>query len=405
MVIGTKRVSEEKLILKRILFVDDEIQILKSLSRLFIDKEYDVVTAENGEDALKILESQEINLIVSDMRMPNMDGYQLLSKVREKYPKILRVILSGYADETITFRALQQNIAKLYMFKPWKNDMLIKLVEQIFETEDLLSHSDLLLLINNIEELPTIQSSYQRIIGMIEKDTDHLTEIAREIERDLSISTKVLHIANSAFYGVKTGSIKQAVTYLGLQNIRNLILATSIMDSISVTGVGMDFAQKVWEHAFLTNKILFFIFEKCLKKKMSELANSAGLLHNIGIVFMLKFFSKNYINFVNKTVDEGFVFIELEKAEFKVTHQETGGYLLRWWDLPFPIVEAALYHHNPFDERIVNSELVIGVHIAQKYAWDMMEISQMTGFHSEAFERIGLKQSEFEEKLNMVTWI
>ncbi|WP_291300363.1 HDOD domain-containing protein [Desulfosporosinus sp. BICA1-9] len=94
--------------------------------------------------------------------------------------------------------------------------------------------------------------------------------------------------------------------------------------------------------------------------------------------------------------------MELERAEFNATHQETGGYLLRWWDLPFPIVEAALYHHNPFDERIVNSELVIGVHIAQKYAWDMLKVPQLTRFSPEAFMKIGLVQSEFEEELNML---
>jgi len=151
--------------MKRILFVDDEVQILKSLTRLFIDTDYDVLTAESGAEALKVLENEEVNLVVSDMRMPNMDGYQLLCKVREKYPKILRVILSGYADEKIVFKALQQNISKLYLFKPWNNDLLLKLVEQIFETEDLLSNSDLLLLINNIEELPTIASSFQMRIS------------------------------------------------------------------------------------------------------------------------------------------------------------------------------------------------------------------------------------------------
>jgi len=177
------------------------------------------------------------------------------------------------------------------------------------------------------------------------------------------------------------------------------------MDSISVSGVGMDFAEELWNHAFLSNKILLFIFEKCLQKRIPEVANSAGLLHNIGVVFMLKSFSKNYMNFRNKAaVKDGFDFIELEKAEFKATHQETGGYLLRWWDLPFPIVEAALYHHIPFDERIVNSELVIAVHIAQKYAWDIMKAPQMTRFFPEAFVKIGLKQSEFEEKFCMMTW-
>ena len=389
--------------MKKILFVDDEVQILKSLSRLFIDSEYDVFTAESGEEALKIMETQEINLIVSDMRMPNMDGYQLLSKVRVDYPKTLRVILSGHADEKIAFKSLLQNISKFYLYKPWNNDVLLKLVEQIFETEDLLSNNDLLLLINNIEALPTIQASYMRVINLLEMDAD-ISEISQEIERDPAISTKVLHIANSAFYGVKTGSVKQAVTYLGLQNIRSLILATSIMDSMSLSG-GTDFAEELWQHAFLTNKILHFIYEKCLQKKIAGVANSAGLLHNIGFIFMLKYYGKEYLDFRKQSAaDDGFDVLALEKLHFKATHQETGGYLLKWWDLPYPLVEAALYHHTPFDSRVVDTTLVIAVHIAQKYAADIMKIPQMTKFYLESFPRLGLNQAEFEAKIDSLTW-
>ncbi|MFZ5968754.1 MAG: response regulator [Bacillota bacterium] len=122
---------------RRILLVDDEIHILKSLTRVFIGTDYQIFTANSGADALSILRNQEVDLIVSDMRMPNMDGYELLYKVKIDYPDILGVILSAYADEKLIFRALQQNIAKHYIPKPWENDKLIKLIDQIFKTEAL----------------------------------------------------------------------------------------------------------------------------------------------------------------------------------------------------------------------------------------------------------------------------
>lgn len=64
-----------------------------------------------------------------------MDGYQLLRMVKDQYPRVLRVVLSGYSDEKLVIKALQQNIAKFYIFKPWNNEKLLKLVEQIFDTE------------------------------------------------------------------------------------------------------------------------------------------------------------------------------------------------------------------------------------------------------------------------------
>lgn len=362
------------------------------------DQDYEIFTAESGLEALNLLEKEEIDLVVSDMRMPGMDGYELLSKIKILYPGILRIILSGYSEEQLIIKALQQSIAKMYLFKTWESGQLIKMIQQLLKTEDLLKSKDLLLLINNIKELPTIKSSYQRILAMIEEDVD-IADIAEQIEKDQSIATKVLHIANSAFYAVKTGSVHYAVTFLGLQNIRNLILSTSIFERFESKGMNMEYINKLWSHSFLTNKILVFLYEKCLGKKIDELSSSAGLLHNVGVVFMLKSFPKNYKTVEDKAEREQLNLVELEEAEYKVTHQETGGYLLKWWELPFPIVEAALYHHNPFDERVINQLLVSAVHISQKYAWDILGEPVLTPFYEEVFGVIGLSQTEFENKL------
>lgn len=391
------------IIVKKILLVDDEAQILRSLYRIFIDTDYEVFTAETGMDALTILEEETIDLIISDMRMPFMDGYQLLSVVKEKYPKILRVILSGYADEKIVLKALQQNIAKIYLFKPWNNTDLLNLINQMFETEEMLTSNELKLLINNLEDLPALESTHQRIIQLIEDDAD-IEQISKVIEQDQSVSTQVLHIANSAYYGVKTGSLNQAISFLGLQNIRNITLSTSIMNVKGISGAEDGSLEKFWKHSFLTNKLFMYIYSRHLHAKLPEVATSAGLLHNIGEVFMLNYLSKDYIKQRRKAQEEGISILEFEQQMFKVTHQQVGGYLLRWWELPFPIVEAALFHHNPLDSRIVNKELISAVHIAQKYAWDILRYPQLTEFYPEIFEEMGLDQHEFEDDLRDMAW-
>ena len=388
--------------MKRILLVDDEIQILNSLKRLFIDEEYELLTADSGEQALNILSMENISLIISDMRMPVMDGFQLLSKVMNLYPKIPRVILSGYADEKLVYNAIDKSIAMTYVFKPWKTEQLLNLIEQIFETEDVLESKDLLLLVNNMGELPTIKSSHQRIISVIESGRE-ISEIVKMIELDPAISTKLLRISNSAFFGIKTGSVNQAVKYLGLQNVSNLILSIAIMDSTTVVGVGAEHVEKLWRHANVTNKIILFIYSKLFSKSIPEISTSAGLLHNIGTVFLLKCFPKEYIRNIKSIEKESKELIKYEKSVFKVSHQEIGGYLLRWWKLPHPIVEAALYHHNPLDACIVNTELVCCVHIAQKYAWDLMGDDHFTEFYYEAFQRIGINQREFENRIREIS--
>ena len=184
------------------------------MSETFNNSEYELVTAESGLWALDLLEAVDIDLIISDLRIPLMTGYDLLAKVKEKYPNVIRIIMSSIAEEAAVFKAILNNVAKFYILKPLGNLRLLEYIGQIFETEEILKSKDLLYLINNIEKLPTIQASYQKILNMIERDAD-TSAIADEIEKDYSISSKLLQIANSAYYGLQTGSVKHATIYLG----------------------------------------------------------------------------------------------------------------------------------------------------------------------------------------------
>ena len=129
---------------------------------------------------------------------------------------------------------LQKNIAKLYILKPWENDVLINTIEKVFEIENVLrNNKNVLKLVNNAEELPTIKTSYQKIINVIEND-EEIYKIVDAIECDNSIVIKLLHIVNSSYYGVKTGSIKRAVAYLGLDNIKNIVITSAFIDGLSI---------------------------------------------------------------------------------------------------------------------------------------------------------------------------
>jgi len=139
--------------MKKILIVDDEIQILKSLTRMFMDTDYRIYTAQNSNDALSIIESEGIDMIISDMRMPLVDGYRLLNIVKEKYPKIIRILLSGYTEEKPMYRALLHNLAKLYIFKPWNNNDFLMNVKKLFENDDQMNSRDLVDIIEDLDQI------------------------------------------------------------------------------------------------------------------------------------------------------------------------------------------------------------------------------------------------------------
>ena len=385
--------------LKRILFVDDEAQILRSITRLFMDTEYEILTAESGAEALDILEIEQVDVIVSDMKMPKMTGYELLSQVKRKFPNIVRIILSGFSDERIVFDALQKNIAKLYILKPWENNVLINTIEKVFQIENVLRNNEKVLkLVSNADELPTIKTSYQKIINVIENDQE-IYKIVEAIEADNSIVIKLLHIVNSSYYAVKTGSIKRAVAYLGLDNIKNIVIASAFIDGLSFNAKDNKRLEKLWEHAFIANRIISLIYSEFLNKKIPETEMNAGLLSNVGIIFMIHSFHDKYMEIFEEVEKNNISIIELENKAFGTNHQEIGGYLLQWWDIPLPIVEAALYHHDPFNENVINRQIVVAAHIAEKYAWDILETKYSFDFDEKVFEELKIDKDKFEKKL------
>jgi DNA-binding NtrC family response regulator len=119
-----------------ILLVDDEQNILNSLQRALMPTAHKIYTAPSGAAALEILTRTQVDLIVSDMRMPGMSGYQLLNKVKELYPSVIRIFLSGYSDDAELCKALMDGSAKMFMSKPFKNDEIVQTIEQLLLYRD-----------------------------------------------------------------------------------------------------------------------------------------------------------------------------------------------------------------------------------------------------------------------------
>jgi two-component system response regulator HupR/HoxA len=105
---------------RTVLFVDDEEKVLSSLRRGLLDEPYNTLFANGGNEALEILKQQEVHVIVTDMRMPEMGGLELLRIVKEDYPHIVRMVLSGYTQVSTVLTAINQGEIYKYITKPWK---------------------------------------------------------------------------------------------------------------------------------------------------------------------------------------------------------------------------------------------------------------------------------------------
>jgi DNA-binding NtrC family response regulator len=104
---------------RTILFVDDDSIVLRSIARGLLDEPYNIFLAKSGEEALKILSQQEVHVLVTDIRMPEMDGTELLKVVTKEYPHIVKMVLSGYTDTTDLTKAIHQEGVFKFIPKPW----------------------------------------------------------------------------------------------------------------------------------------------------------------------------------------------------------------------------------------------------------------------------------------------
>jgi HD-like signal output (HDOD) protein len=382
-----------------ILFVDDEKQILDALKRTFFGSGYNIFFAISGNEALDILANRSIDIIVSDVRMPGMDGYQLLKEVRERYPSTIRVILSGYADEALIVKIQGKGLAKRYLYKPWKNEELKRTVGQIFRVEKMLKDRNLLELINKIEFLPSPGNIYHRFNTLVEEDAD-MDKIAKTIESDQSVAAKVLQVANSAIYGIRTGSVRKAISYLGLTNIKYIILSAStfrIEGDKGSSRLNKDI-NVLWKHAIFTNQILPHLYKQILGKKIPDMYSMVGLLHDIGKIVLISNFTDRYLKAAAAIKNKKDLFYYYEQMEFTdTTHEEVGAYLLNWWELPQPIVEAVLYHHNPLDENVIDRKLVWLLYISDIYSWNCICGGEYRRIDPNVLERLAISKEECDQ--------
>ncbi|WHH59015.1 response regulator [Petroclostridium sp. X23] len=178
-----------------VLFVDDEINVLNSLKRGLVDEDYRCIFVESGQEALKVIEKEEISVIVTDMRMPGMNGLELLKIVKEKSPQTVRVVLSGYVQLQQILVTLNQADIFKFITKPWKLEEEFKLViNQSIEYYNL--QMDSVKLRNALE---VRNASYQNILKIME---ERLSESKKDFENIKSLYKFSLNKIDEEIRGV-----------------------------------------------------------------------------------------------------------------------------------------------------------------------------------------------------------
>lgn len=331
-------------------------------------KEWKMSFASSGKEALRKMDANSIDIIVTDMRMPQMDGAQLLEKVKNKFPSTIRIILSGHSDNEMAIRS--SNVAHQFIAKPCDADTLKSKIAKTVKLRNLLSDKSLIKVINGIGELPSLPDTYIQLNDELKKEDVSIGNVGNIVSKDITMSAKILQLVNSAFFGLptKVTNPNQAVNLLGINIIKSLILYVSSFGDPKIPEKSKFYLETLWEHSFMVGNICKQIAQiENLSKEISDDAYTAGILHDIGRLIFLK--NEYYYDYVFSLMDEKKVtFLQAEKELFRATHSEIGGYLLGIWGLPESIVEAVALHYTP--EIISDTEISVLpiLYIANKLA-------------------------------------
>jgi len=180
-----------------ILLVDDEINVLKSLKRLFIDTDYKVFTAESGDEGLEICAREEIALVVTDYRMPSMNGVQFLAKVKEEYPSTIRIILSGYADVAAIVESINDGQVYKFLSKPWNDQDLLTTIQRSLEHYNLQNENNAL-----VEKLKVANAELRKFTHNLEQQVDDRTRDLGQKNRALGVARRLLNLLPAGVIGI-----------------------------------------------------------------------------------------------------------------------------------------------------------------------------------------------------------
>jgi FixJ family two-component response regulator len=189
---------------RTLLLVDDEENILRALTRLFRRDGYTVLTAAGGEQGLAVLEQQRVGVIVSDQRMPEMTGTEFLSRVKERWPDTVRLVLSGYTDLNSVTDAINRGAIYRFLTKPWDDDLLRANVREAFEQFELRGENQRL-----NDELAHVNRSLEQALAAQNRELgihQRVLELSRELLEQLPVgvagigSDGVVAVANTCFH-------------------------------------------------------------------------------------------------------------------------------------------------------------------------------------------------------------
>jgi HD-like signal output (HDOD) protein len=352
---------------KRVLFVDDEVNVLEGLADMLRRNrgEWQMSFALGAEAALGELHSGGFDIVVSDLRMPGLDGAELLRRVRDRHPDTIRIILSGHTAEEAALRAVPY--AHQFLAKPCSSETLKGVIDRTCRLRDMLKDDAVRSTVTELGGLPSLPAVCQELTGALGNPEVTVRDVATIIGHDPAMCAKILQLVNSAFFGLgrEITEVSNAVSYLGLSTVRALVLSLGVFESLDGRPETQAIAEQLQRHAVATATLAARI-----AGPRADGAFLAGMLHDIGVLALAVCRPGDSARIAERASREERPRHELEVEEIGASHAEIGAYLLSLWGLPYSVVEAVAFHHGPASGAGEPFGLPGAVHVADALLYE-----------------------------------
>ncbi len=329
----------------------------------------DILTATSGVEALRIMEREPIDAVVSDIGMPGMDGVTFVNIVSELYPETTRLVFT--ALRSTTGLGLQTaGAAHQFFLKPTSIRVLAEKIKSVQRLRSLLPAKGMELVVAKVRSLPSLPTVYTQLEQALNQPNSSMEMVGKILEQDIAMSAKVLHLVNSAFFGVHERMTRpaQAAVHLGGEVLKSLLLGLHLFTAGKTPRIACGSIQELWRHglAVATAARAIALAEGCSRAQADEYY-AAGLFHDIGKLIIADNLPES-CDHIQKIVQErGVAIVQAEKEVLGATHAEVGAYLMALWGFSDNIVNACAFHHQPAQDPAPGFGPVVAVHAANVF--------------------------------------
>jgi HD-like signal output (HDOD) protein len=323
----------------RILFVDDEPHVLTAVKRLLrtLDYPWHVEYADGGLAALGALERERFDVVVSDLRMPHLDGAELLAQVKRDQPGAIRLLLSGQADAEAPSAALL--VAHQLLPKPCDAATLSAAIHRARVIRGIIADDTIQRISDRMGQLPAPPRIYWEITRAGGHAGPALRETVALIERDHDVATRLVDLANWPYASLarRARTVEEAAEVLGADVVRAFAVAATAFTRWPTHGLPPELSfANLRAHTFTTARIARRI---AIRPEDAAPAFAAALLHDLGHLVIAVSFPERLPAILQRT-SRGELTAQAQTRELGFDHAAIGAYLLGIWGLPVVLVEA-----------------------------------------------------------------